>query len=123
MFGDEGKNKRYQEANKALLREASKYEPWVEVSVVYDADTKPIKGCGYVVGEVGRVTIQNPKVSFHAFHNHGSGGMLSYTDITGLADFPNMLSITATGNNGKLYFLTKSEQNDFDGFGRKRKSV
>lgn len=117
MFGDEGKNKRYQEANKALLREAQKHKPGVEVSIVYDTDMKPINGYGYVVGEVGHVTIQNPGIPFHAFHNHGSGETLSYSDIRCIVNNSSCLSITATGNTGKVYSLMKTEQSDSFGYG------
>lgn len=117
MFGDNEKNKRYHEANKALLREAAKYEPGIEVSIVYDADMKPIKDYGYVVGEVGHVTIQNPGVPFHVFHNHASGETLSYADMRGFVNNSSLLSITATGNTGSVYSLARTKQSDSFGFG------
>ena len=66
-------NDRYQNASKNLLREVKKYPIGTEVSIVYDENMKPIKGCGYVVGKIGSVKIDNPNVPYHAFHNHASG--------------------------------------------------
>ena len=116
MFGDDEKNKRYQEANKALLREAQKHKPGVEVTTVYDADMKPIEGFEYRVGIVGGSTISNPGVPFHGFHNHGSDETFSLTDLMGFASANDMLSVTATGNRGSIYLVKRTKSSDSDGY-------
>ena len=116
VFGDEQKNRRYQEANKALLREAQKYEPGVEVSRVYDADMRPIEGFEYRVGSVGGSTISYPGVPFHGFHNHGSDETFSLTDLIGFASADDMLSVTATGNRGSIYLVKRTKSSDSEGY-------
>ena len=75
-------NTRYQQANKDLLKEAQKHPVGTEVSIVYGADMKPIKGYGYQVGtEHGEVKIDNPDQLYHGFHNHPSGNTLSPDDV------------------------------------------
>ncbi len=117
LFEDVKRNRRHQEASKALLREAQKYAPGVEVSAVYDADMKPIEGFGYVIGKKGHVRIDNPGVPFHAIHNHGSGETLSFTDMRNFVNNPASLSITAVGNTGSVYSLARSENSDSLGYG------
>ncbi len=116
-FGDAEKNERYREANRALLLEAAKYEPGVEVSMVYDADMKAIDGFGYVLGEMGHVRIENPGVPFHAFHNHGSGETLSFADARAFVNNSSWISVTAVGNTGSVYSLTRTAYSDSFGFG------
>lgn len=110
-------NIRYQEANKNLLREVMK-QPKIgtEVSIVYDANMKPIKGCNYIVGKVGSVKIDDPNIPYHAFHNHGSDETFSYTDLLGFANRNNMLSLTAQGNLGSKYVISTTSNSDKIGF-------
>ena len=108
VFGDDAKNSRYQQANKDLLKEAQKYPVGTEVSIVYGADMKPIKECGYRVGENnGEVKIDNPNQPYHGFHNHPSGNTLSPDDVFGMAERDNMLSLTAAGNNSSVFCMQR----------------
>jgi HK97 family phage portal protein len=119
VFDDEEKNARYQQANKDLLKEAQKHPVGTEVSRVYDADMKPIEGCGYKVGEkLGQVKIDNPDVPYHAFHNHPSGETLSPDDILGITNHSDMQSISAIGNNGNTYCMIKGTKANSSGYRR-----
>lgn len=117
IFDDEEKNARYQQANKDLLTEAKKHPVGTEVSRVYDADMKPIEGCGDRVGEkLGQVPIDNPDVLYHAFHNHPSGETFSPDDLIKLGQRKNQISITAVGNNGNVYCISKNSNANSAGY-------
>lgn len=117
VFGDDERNSRYQQANQDLLREAQKYPVGTELSRVYGADMKPISGYGYRVGtEQGEVKIDNPNQPYHGFHNHPSGNDLSPTDVIGMTKRENMQSITAVGNDGKLYCVSKTSHANSAGY-------
>ena len=103
-------NDRYQNASKNLLREVKKYPIGTEVSIVYDENMKPIKGCGYVVGKIGSVKIDNPNVPYHAFHNHASGQTFSVEDLINMTNRPQQLSLSATGNNSSVYSIIKTQK-------------
>lgn len=77
---------------------------------------KPIKGCGYVVGDVGRVKIDNPNVLYHAFHNHGSGETFSFSDIWKFAQNGDMLSLTAVGNTGSKFVIARTYKSNDDAY-------
>ena len=119
IFDDKEKNARYQQANKDMLKEAQKYPVGTEVSRVYDADMNPIvvrddegkivREYGYTVGGMGSVKIDDPGVPYHAFHNHPSGNTLSVEDMIGLSSRKDMISVTAIGNDGKVFCLEKSD--------------
>ncbi len=105
-------NARYQEACKDLLSEVQQYPVGTEVSIVYDENMNPIKGCGYIVGGIGSVKIENPNVPYHAFHNHASDGTFSFQDLIGFARKDRMLSLSACGNNGNLYCISRTSKSD-----------
>ena len=109
VFGDEEKNKRYQQANKDLLKEAQQQPVGTEVSIIYDENMNPIKGHSYVIGEFGSVKIDDFDKPYHAFHNHPSGETLSPGDLLNLTERDNQLSITAIGNNAKSYCMIKTK--------------
>lgn len=49
-----------------------------------------------------------------AMHNHPSGGTFTHTDLVSFVRVPSMQVLTAVGNNGALYTLTKSQgYNDY----------
>ncbi|MCR4887917.1 MAG: hypothetical protein K5979_01885 [Ruminococcus sp.] len=54
---------------------------------------------------------------FHVFHNHGSGETFSLTDIQSFVDINNALSITAVGNNGNNYCLSRLTDNKPNAYG------
>ena len=108
VFDDEEKNKRYQQANKDLLKEAQKQPVGTEVSIIYDKNMNPIKDHGYVVGEKGKVKIDSYDKPYHAFHNHPSGETFSPDDLIQLSQRNNQMSVTAVENNGSLYCVSKT---------------
>ena len=108
-------NDRYQEANRNLLKEVMKQPIGTEVSIVYDMNMQPIKGCSYIVGKVGSVKIDDPNIPYHAFHNHGSGETFSVQDLMSFAKRKNMLSLTVMGNNGNIFsFTSTNSSNKYD---------
>ena len=117
IFGDEEKNKRYQQANKDLLKEAQKHPVGTEVSIIYDENMKPIKDHGYVVGEkLGQVRIDDHDKPYHAFHNHPSGETFSPDDLIIFGQRKNQMSITAVGNNGNVYCIFKTSNANSTGY-------
>ena len=117
VFGDDEKNKRYQQANKDLLSEAQKHPLGAEVSRIYDENMNPIDGHSYNVGDKpGQVRIDDVGIPYHAFHNHPSGETLSPEDLMNISSKNNMVSLTATGNNAKLFSIVKTESADSYGY-------
>lgn len=126
VFGDKDKNARYQQANKDLLTEAKKYPAGTEVSRIYDENMNPIiirdkngnvvKEYGYTVGEIGSVKIDDYEKPYHAFHNHPSGETLSPDDLLRFSEQSSMLSLTAIGNNSKLYIVSRATNTDSVGY-------
>jgi len=47
-------------------------------------------------------------------HSHPSGGTFSHTDLQNFVFRENLMTMTAVGNNGQVYMLSKREQ--YDGF-------
>ena len=105
-------NARYQKACKDLLREVQKYPVGTELSIVYDENMNPIKECGYIVGKIGSVKIDNPDIPYYALHNHPSGETLSPEDLLSFIFKTNQLGIGATGNNSNAYIMLKSGNSD-----------
>lgn len=126
VFGDKDKDARYQQANKDLLTEAKKYPVGTEVSRIYDENMNPIvirdkngnvvKEYGYTVGEIGSVKIDDYEKPYHAFHNHPSGETLSPDDLLRFSEQSSMLSLTAIGNNSKLYIVSRATNTDSVGY-------
>lgn len=112
VFNDEPLNIKYQEANKALLTKAAEYPVGTEISIVYDSEMNPIEDCDYVIGKNGSVKINNPNVPYHAIHNHPSDETFSLEDLMNFARKNKMLSITAVGNNGSVYSISKTTDNN-----------
>lgn len=118
VFDDEAMNAAHQEASRDLLREVMRHDELpvgTEFSIVYDKDMKRIQGCDYRQGKVGSVSIDKPKMLYHAFHNHGSSLTFSVFDIKHFSVVDNMLSVTAVGNTGNQFVLVKC--NDYDKYG------
>ena len=119
LFGNQKLDYAHQEASKNLLREIAKHnnlEVGTEFSIVYDKNMERIPNHDYVQGGLGYVPIDNPDVPYHAFHNHGSGETLSFTDLLGFVNRNNMLSLTAQGNTGSKYVIFSTAQSDKRGF-------
>lgn len=117
IFNDANLNERYRTACQDLLKEVKKHSECpvgTEFSIVYDENMKYIDNYGYRIGTIGNVKLSNPNVPFHAFHNHGSGETFSYTDLICFVNSNNMLSLTAVGNNGNVFNISKkTNRNDF----------
>ncbi len=93
------------EAHKQLLRTASGQPLGVEVSRCYGLDGAPLGDA--IMGEAGRVRIQDPDVPYIAAHTHPSGLTFSPGDILNFANHSNMRMLTAVGNNGTVYAVEK----------------
>ncbi len=115
-FGNKELNEKYNQANKDLLAKVKDHSTGTEISAVYDENMNSIGD--FKVGESGKTKIDNPKVPYHAFHNHPSGETLSPTDLMNMTTRDNMLSLTATGNNGKIYRMKKTDGADMYGYNR-----
>lgn len=116
VFDNNKLNLKYQQANKELLSKAMQYDTGTEVSIVYSTDMQPIKDHSYVIGNSGSVKIDNPNILYHAFHNHPSGNTLGIDDLMNFTRRERMLSLTASGNNGSIYIISRSLKNDSIGF-------
>lgn len=116
----EQKNIRYQNACRDLLREVMSHpelEAGFEFSIVYDENMNRIEGCEYVQGKnKGSVSVDNPNIPHHAFHNHGSNGTFSYNDLRKFLNTNNMLSLTAQGNLGNTYAIICTNDCDKRGY-------
>lgn len=116
---DEAFNERYRKACQDLLNEVmihTELEVGTELSRVYDINMKAIDGYGYRIGSEGHVGIDDPNVFYHAFHNHGSGKTLSFSDIAHFVSRQRQMSITAAGNTGSVYGLFKSKTANRNGY-------
>lgn len=51
-----------------------------------------------------------------AMHNHPSGGTFTHTDLVSFVRVPSMQTLTAVGNNGAIYTLTKTQGYSADQF-------
>ncbi len=113
-------NRAHEKASKDLLKHvrADNAEAGIEYSMIYDDKMRKIKGWDIPhKGVVGGAKIDYDEKPFHAFHNHGSNGALSFADIDGFSKNNQMLSLTAQGNNGKnKYTVFKIENYDEDGY-------
>ncbi len=112
-------NERYHTACQDLLREVLKHtecQVGTEFSIVYNYNIERISGYDYRIGYLGGVKIDVPNVMYHAFHNHGSGEMLSFSDIFNFVDRQKQMSIAAVGNNGNVYVLSKGKGVDRNGY-------
>ena len=120
IFDDDEMNKRHQQAAKDLLTEVKRRNDvpvGTEFSIRYDKDMKPLKDEVYRQGKVGSTKFEDLGEPFHVFHNHGSGETFSLTDIQSFVDINNALSITAVGNNGNNYCLSRLPDNKPNAYG------
>lgn len=109
LFDDE-LNSKHQKHCKELLEQVRDKPIGTEMSIIYDENMNSINGYSYVTGDIGKVRIDNPDFPYHAFHNHGSGETFSPEDLLGFASHKRQLSLTAQGNNGNLFVITKENQ-------------
>ena len=93
-------------------------EAGTEYAMIYDENMKIIKEWETPKkGIIGSVSVDYEDKPFHAFHNHGSCGTLSFSDIDGFSKNSQMISITAQGNNGRNKFAVfKTADYDEDGY-------
>lgn len=95
-----------QSAHKMLLEEARKYPVGTECSMLLDLDMEPIDNIR--IGEVDGTKIPHCTDYHIALHNHSSGETFSAGDIKAFAESETMQMLTAIGNNGKIYTLSKT---------------
>lgn len=115
-FESEEKNKQFRAICQDFLRivKNSEAEPGTEFSAVFNMALQQVGE--YRVGEIGKVSIDNPDVFYHALHNHGSDLTLSYPDIAKFAARERQMSISAVGNKGSFYGLFMTIDGDKDGY-------
>lgn len=104
---------RLQTAHRDLLRAVMDKPVGTEAGAVYTLDMRLIER---KAGDVAAQQIAMPRCQEpHIFiHNHPSGEIFSYTDLTSFLANDKMYGMTAVGNTGKLYAVFKKET--YDGF-------
>ncbi|MCM1508518.1 MAG: hypothetical protein NC177_15515 [Ruminococcus flavefaciens] len=95
-----------QNAHKRLLKEARKHRLGTECAIILDLDMEQIDDI--IIGSKDGVKIPYYDDYYVALHNHSSGETFSPEDVVGLAKLDNMYALTAVGNNGKVYFISKT---------------
>ena len=104
---------RLQEAHRELLRAVKDKPAGTEAGAAYTLDMQLIDR---QIGEDTdhSVVMRRCTVPHIFIHNHPSGAVFSYTDLTSFALNETMQGMTAVGNDGNVYVLSKAE--DYDGF-------
>ena len=104
---------RLQEVHRELLRSVRDRPVGTEAGAIYSPDLRLIER---KVGDSAAQQIVMPRCREpHIFiHNHPSGEIFSYADLTSFLANDKMQGMTAVGNTGKLYTLFKEES--YDGF-------
>ena len=95
-----------QNAHKTLLKEAQKHPLGTECSMILGLDMEQIDDI--FVGGVNGANIPFCSDYHIALHNHPSGETFSIGDMKKFADTENMQILTALGNNGKVYAISKT---------------
>lgn len=95
-------------AHQKLLKEARKYPLGTECGMLLDLDMEQFDDIGIIVGKTDGLSLPRYSEPHIALHNHSSGETFSVADIIGLAELDNMYSLTAVGNNGKVYLISKT---------------
>ena len=93
------------EAHRDLLKEAAKHPLGTEVASVHDMSMRRIGGI--IVGENKSVIIPDLSHAYIALHTHPSGLILSPSDIVQFACRDNLKTLTAVGNDGATYMISK----------------
>ena len=123
IFGNDELNFAHEAASRNLLEEVKRQQELgavqngTEFSIIYDKDMNEFNGMKYVVGEKDKTEILDLETPYHAFHTHPDDMMHSLRDLQGIADRDNMLSLTAQGERGSKYVVSKT--NDYDKYGYK----
>jgi len=104
---------RLQTAHRDLLRAVMDKPVGTEAGAVYTPDMRLI---ARKIGDAAAQQIVMPRCQEpHIFmHNHPSGEIFSYTDLTSFLANDKMYGMTAVGNTGKLYAVFKKA--NYDGF-------
>ena len=103
-----------QNAHRRLLKEAQKYPSGTECAMLLDLNMEQIDDV--INGEFGSVNIPHCSDYHIALHNHPSGKTFSIGDIAGFSQSETMQALTAVGNNGKVYVLSKTISFDSERF-------
>lgn len=97
-----------------LLEEARKYPVGTECAMLLDLDMEQIGNI--IVGNIDNAKIPRCSEYHFALHNHSSGLTFSVGDIETFAKSETMLMLTAIGNNGRIYTLSKTTSFDSEEF-------
>lgn len=105
-------------AHQELLKEARKYPLGTECGMLLDFDMERFDDIGIIVGRIDGISLPRYSEPYIALHNHSSGQTFSPEDIVGLVKLENMYALTAVGNNGKVYFISKTTSFSKEIFGQ-----
>lgn len=95
-----------QEAHKDLLRSIKDKPIGTEAGAIYSTDMRLIERS---IGSTDQ-TMANPIDIPHIFmHNHPDNLTFSHTDIDSFIRRPDLILLTAVGNNGRVYALEKTD--------------
>ncbi|GHV08506.1 hypothetical protein FACS1894217_11060 [Clostridia bacterium] len=94
------------ECHRALLREVSKQPDGTEIAIAYDLKFNELSRSVGGAGK-GNVKIQRVNRPHVMIHNHPDGLVFSHTDIISFANNPFMNTMTAVGNNGRVYSISR----------------
>ena len=95
-----------QAAHKKLLTEAKKYPVGTECAMLLDLNMEQIDDI--IIGNIDNAKIPHCDEYHIAIHNHSSGGTFSVGDIEAFTKADNMQILTAIGNNGNIYTLSRT---------------
>ncbi|MCM1316165.1 MAG: hypothetical protein NC244_12435 [Alistipes senegalensis] len=84
--------------------------------MLLDFNMEQFDDSGITVGQIDNVAFPRYTEPYIGLHNHLSGETFSPKDIIGLAVLDNMYALTAVGNNGKVYFISKTTSFSKDKF-------
>ncbi|MDL2232252.1 hypothetical protein LJC63_01560 [Ruminococcaceae bacterium OttesenSCG-928-L11] len=95
--------------HKDLLRDMQNDPPGTEGTASYSMRLG-LLGKQKGVPGVSKVGVLDQDVPYIAIHNHPSGGGFTHQDVDMFAMYPNMRVLTAVGNDGKVYALSKTDR-------------
>lgn len=115
---DKRQQKQLAEKHKQLLEYVKDDPVGTEAIAYYDMNLKELAKYKGKIGHVdGRLVVGE----HIAIHNHPSGNIFTHTDIRRFIETPDLMLLSAVGNNGKVYTIEKTK--DFDGFSASAKVI
>lgn len=102
-----------QDAHRELLQSVIDKPVGTEAGAIYSPDMKLLerRAGDDAMQQISMPRYDEPHI---LIHSHPSGGTFSHTDLQNFVFRENLMTMTAVGNNGQVYMLSKREQ--YDGF-------